>query len=312
MAGTCWGPCVAAESRPAWSTWGRWGDDDEIGTLNLQTAIRVRDAARLVRHGVVLPLNWSLELPDPPLLGRGASRHTVDVDDLGIADDHLDAFYPQRSSQWDALAHVRHPTHGLYNGWSTRSSGRRPLTIDRVAERGIAGRFVLADVARFRALAGRPIDCSASESVTGEELDDVLAAQGTSVEDGDVLLIRFGWTAWYERLDAARRATFGSGQFSAPGIAGGRETAEWIAARQFAAVAADVPALEVMPIDLTADGFLHYRLIALLGLTIGELFDLRRLGSEAARLSTWEGMLVAAPWNQPGGMGSPANAIALL
>lgn len=305
-------PAGSEQGLPSWATWGVWGGDDEVGTVNRQTPERVLAATALVRYGIVVPLNWRVDLPDPPLLGRGASRHIVTEDELGTSDDRVEPFYPQRSSQWDALAHVRHPRFGSYNGWSAKRSARRPLAIDRIAARGIAGRFVLADVAAARERAGRPIDCGRTEAVTGEEIDEVLESQGAAVTEGDVLLIRFGWTGWYEALEPAARSAFGAGQFPAPGLAAGAGTAEWIAARRFSAVASDTPALEVMPIDLTEEGFLHYRLIPLLGLTVGELFDLERLSRETGRLGAWEGLIVAAPWRQPGGVGSPANAVALL
>ena len=62
---------------PPHSAWGLWGDADEIGTLNLLTPQCVTSASRLVRKGAIFPLNWDLELPDPPLFGREALQHTI-------------------------------------------------------------------------------------------------------------------------------------------------------------------------------------------------------------------------------------------
>ena len=79
-----------------------------------------------------------------------------------------------------------------------------------------------------------------------------------------------------------------------------------------AAVAADNPALEAMPFSReSVDGWLHYRLIPMLGIAVGELWQLDPLADDCARDGVWEGMLTSAPLRVPGGIGSPANALAL-
>ncbi len=55
------------EGAPPRSAWGLWGDDDELGCLNLLTPERVAAAAELVRKGAVFPLNLRIDRPDPPL-----------------------------------------------------------------------------------------------------------------------------------------------------------------------------------------------------------------------------------------------------
>ena len=89
---------------PNGRAWGIWGSDDELGCLNLLTPERVVEAARLVRKGAVFPLNLRLDLPDPPLYGRGAVRHTITGEGGDGRDDYLDNFWPQASS---ACARVR-------------------------------------------------------------------------------------------------------------------------------------------------------------------------------------------------------------
>ncbi|MCH7484171.1 MAG: hypothetical protein IIA90_03370 [Chloroflexi bacterium] len=93
---------------PPGSAWGLWGDDDELGSLNLLTLERVAAAARLVRKGAVFPLNLRIDRPDPPLYGRGRVLHTITGEGSDGRDDYLDNFWPQASSQWDGLRHVRH------------------------------------------------------------------------------------------------------------------------------------------------------------------------------------------------------------
>ena len=110
-------------------------------------------------------MDWNLELPDPPLFGRGRLEHTVLT--IGHAnDDRYDDFSPQRSSQWDALAHVAHPTEAFYNGVGSDGRGRGDrLGVDRWAARSIVGSFVLLDVKRHADSHGAAMDGDASYAV---------------------------------------------------------------------------------------------------------------------------------------------------
>jgi hypothetical protein len=255
-------------AQPPRSAWGLFGVGDELGTLNLLTEERVRHAAGLVRRGAVFALNWSLEEPDPPLFGRHRLRHTIVryPADLGT-DDHYDGFYPQASSQWDALCHVAHPQYGFYNGCTMAEITGWPGSrngIDAFARAGIAGRFVLADVERYRRAQGRPLEPGTAEAISVEEVAATLAAQGVALAIGDILLLRFGWIAWYDGLDTAARTAL-SAESSTPaavGLAPREATAAWLWDRHVGAVAADNPALEAMPFTIEVDGFLHSRLRA--------------------------------------------------
>jgi kynurenine formamidase len=295
--------------------WGVFGPDDEVGAINFLQPDVVRQAASLVRWGTVFPLNWPLTLPDPPLLGRGALRHVLKDLHPGT-DDYYDNFYPQASSQWDALRHVGHDTYGYYNRLPLEDSselGAPRLGIEHWAERGIAGRFVLLDVDRHRAELGRPIHHDQPDAVTADELDAILAASGLTLRRGDILLLRFGWIRWYEGLDRQRRESLAAQDiFAAPGLSPDERTAEWLWDHHVAAIASDAPALEVMPFDRDhVEGFLHYRLVTFLGMAIGELFALDGLADDCAANGVHEGLFVASPLNMPGGAGSTANAIAI-
>jgi kynurenine formamidase len=311
-----YGDLPGNEDSPPGSAWGLFGPDDDLGTLNLIGPSQIIGAATLVRTGTVFPLNWDLELPDPPLFGRRPISHTVtDLHD-GTLDDYYDAFYPQGSSQWDALSHAIHPVHGAWNGVTAEDlpSGHGVrLGIDAAARRGIVGRFVLLDVAADREASGRPIDASVATSVDASELQGVLDRQRTELKPGDILLLRFGWTGWYEQQGPAVRQALGTAQFPAPGIAPSDSTAAWLWDNHVAAVAADNPALEAMPIDASAPGqFLHFQLIALLGMMVGELFRLDPLAQACRAAGVYEGLFAAAPLNKRAGVGSPANALAIL
>jgi kynurenine formamidase len=306
-------------SKPPRSAWGVWGDDDELGTINLLTPQRVARAAGLVRKGAVFSLNWDLERPEPPLFGRRPLRHTiVDLAPEVGTDDFYDAFYPQASSQWDALSHIGHPEHGFYNGRTLADFTGRPGSrngIDNWARRGIAGRFVLADVDRYRRSIGRPLDNSQREPIEVDEIEAALAAQGATLEAGDILLVRFGWIAWYESTDREVREAMARAHpvpgLRTPGFSADPRTDEWLWDRHVAAVGTDVPAFEALPYEPTVDGWLHYRVIPLLGLALAELLALDALAQDCSEDGIYEGLLTAAPLNKVGGSGSPANALAL-
>jgi kynurenine formamidase len=303
-------------SKPPGSAWGVFGDDDEIGTINLLTPERVVRAASLVRKGAVFSLNWDVELPGPPVLGREPLRHRYIELDPGT-DDVYERFYPQGSSQWDALCHMAHPEHGYYNGRRRDEITGRPGSrngIDNWARRGIAGRFVLADVARWREAQGRPIDNGETDAIEVEEIEATLAAQGIELETGDILLIRLGWIGWYEQQDGRTREALASMPvpgMKSPGVSAGRSTDEWLWDKHLAAIASDVPALEALPYEPSVDRFLHWRVIPLLGLAVGEMFVLDALAADCAADRIYEGLFTAAPINKVGGSGSPANALAI-
>jgi kynurenine formamidase len=309
----------AAPGAPPGAAWGVFGADDQVGSLNFAGADQVISAAGEVRLGRVFALNWALELPSPPVLGRAALKQRHIRHKAGW-DDAYDDFYTQGSSQWDGLAHVRHPRWGYYNGRTdsdVAGGGGHDLGIEHWARRGIAGRFALLDVARHRDAAGNRLDPGQPVRVTVAELDTVAAGQGTALKDGDILLIRFGWISWYESLDGPARAALAEAgppaYFPAAGLAAEEATARWLWDKHVAAVGADCPAVEAMPFDQADDnGFLHYRLIALLGMALGEMLALDELAAHCAASGRYTGMFTAAPLNKAGGAGSPANALAIV
>ena len=306
---------------PKGSSWGLWGPDDVFGCLNLLGPQSVSDGIASVQDSRVFNLNLELELPSPPLFSRSSFRHVVH--DVGIGhDDELVDWNTQSSSQWDGFRHLKHPAWGFYNGVADEDHG-----IHHWARRGIAGRGVLADVERWRASAGRPIDAGTPDEISVEDLRSTLEAQGTEVRTGDLLLIRTGWVSWYRTLDAAGRAEVATKSLrSSCGLTKGRSTAEALWNLHIAAVAADNPALEATPFgswdpdhmatwkddpEAAADTMLHFSLLALLGLPIGELFDLDALAEDCAADGRYTFLLTSAPLNLAAGVATPPNALAI-
>lgn len=299
---------------PAGSAWGLFGDDDEVGCVNLMTPAKAVEAAALVRTGKSFPLNWEFELPNPALFRRGNFRHTITGQGAG-RDDIIDNFFPQASSQWDGLTHVGHPQHGFYNGVTGEQITGRPGTkngIEHWAQRGMVTRGVLLDVARY--LESRATHFAAHEAYrfSVDELEATRKAQGLEIRQGDVLLVRSGWMAWYERASLQERMGLTVMQnLRAPGIAATDDMAGYLWDLHVAAIAGDAPSMEAWPPTADTGGFLHQRIIGLFGMPIGELWYLEYLAADCAADGVYEFLFTSAPLNVLGGVGSPPNAIAV-
>jgi kynurenine formamidase len=310
----------AVPGNPPKTAWGLFGANDNVGMFNLQTPAVVVAAARLVRKGAVFAMNWEQEKPNPPLFGRGRFRHTVfrEIPIGHHGDDVLDNFFTQASSQWDGLTHVGDYEHGFWGGVKNEQLRHSPdksrLGIDHWARRGIAGRAVVLDVARQRASQGRPLDCSADDKITIEDLEGTLRAQRVETRPGDVWIIHTGWVAWYEQQTAQTKQQLSiTATLRTPGLACSEAMAEWIWNRHPAALTTDTPALESWPPpDFTRpDGFLHHWIIGRFGMAIGEMFMTTHLAADCADDQVYEGLFVSAPLNIAGGTGSPPNALVI-
>jgi kynurenine formamidase len=298
-------------------TWDVFGRDDQLGTVNYLTPERVRQAATLVRTGRVINLNLPLNFPITLYSGfRSGYRHHIEVG-RGSRDDYVDNFAMQGSSQWDSLRHIRFREFGYYGGRQDADlDGKGELGIENWARHGIIGRGVLLDAAGYMERRGSPLDATARFTMDGAFLEEVAKAENVRLEPGDIVLLRTGWLAWYKSLDEAGREALrgtlhpGAGGMACPGLDPSQTTAAWVWDRQFAAMAADNVALEALPVDAQV-GFQHRRLIALQGMPIGEVWDLDELARDCAKDGVYECMLVSAPLNLPGGVGSPPNAYAI-
>jgi kynurenine formamidase len=286
--------------------------DPELGSLGLLTPERVAAAALLVRTGRRFPLDLMLDQPSPPMFGRQPFRHDVYDYAANILDDKLDNFYPQGSTQWDAFGHFGHPTKGYFGGHDSAAVKAGAIGIDKWAAVGIAGRGVLLDVARQADIPG-----DSGFAVTPELLDQTADAQGVTVDEGTVLCVRVGWLAWYRTLDDEARAALASGDaigsMKMPGLGPGPAVAEWLWDHGVAAIAVDNPAVEAMPMvgGVGAEDILHTRVLALLGIPLGEFFDLDALAEDCAADGVYEFFFTSKPLGIPGGVGSPPNAMAI-
>jgi kynurenine formamidase len=293
------------------SNWGRWGAEDERGTLNLITPDKLVAAAALVRKGAVFDLGIPFDDQGPQPGGARINpvhlmSQTGDTQvfpgGFRYADDYI--FMPlQGASQWDALAHVYYDDQ-LYNGYPASDVtvvGSFHDTIDRIAK-GVAGRGVLLDIARLRGVDWLP----AGEVITPDDLEAAIAAQGgVAVGTGDILLFRTGWRRMF--LEQKSAQDFMAGE---PGL--GQACCEWLHEREIAAVCSDNWAIEVLPGEVP-DVVLnvHMVLIRDMGMTLGEILDFEELAADCAADGVWEFFFCAPPLKVTRGVGSPINPLAM-
>lgn len=301
---------AAPEWRTAWGVFGRGTDAEQLGTLALLTPARRAAAMDLVRDGVTVNLDHPMNVPLRIFAHRKQFTHHVFEIMPGYYDETLDNLAPQLSSQWDAMRHVRSPD-GFYGGLRDDTNALDaggPLGIDHAAVAGIVGRGVLLDVERHLRGSDEPVAPNRRREIPPALLDEVATAQRVELRPGDVLLIRFG-------VDALIRA-IGEGRsdremtYDSPGLQQDAETVAWLWDKHVAAVCADNIAVEVTP-PRGPGTRLHPALLGLLGLAMGELFDMTELSDMCADRGQYEFLFVAKPWRLPGGLGSPANAMAI-
>jgi kynurenine formamidase len=296
------------------SNWGRWGVDDEKGTLNFITAEKIRAAAQSVTSGKVFELSIPIQSDAPPWNGRakrtqplhlmsampvpGADRSASDG--MFACDDWI-TMPLQATTQWDSLAHVGYDDY-LYNNVHVSAvtvSGATQNSIDKALP-GVVGRGVLLDIARLR-----NVDwLDGGHAIMPRDLDEAERTQGVVVGSGDCLLLRTGW-----RLKAIREGWAGW-LAEEPGLA--IETAQWLYDREVAAIACDNHAVEVEPTQIASKALpLHAVLIRDMGMPLGEIFDLEALALDCAEDGQYSFLFCAPPLRITGAVGSPVSPIAM-
>lgn len=178
---------------------------------------------------------------------------------------------------------------------------------------GIVGRGVLLDYARWRAETGQePSRIDACTPITADELDQVAAYQNLTLQTGDILILRTGFTVWHDSTPTSERnAALDRGEFI--GMEASMNSVKWLWNHHFAAVTGDTLSFEVSPVPLTKGLLsLHEWLLTHWGSPIGELWDLETLAEKCAEAGKWSFFLTSAPLHVFGGVGTPSNAIAIL
>jgi kynurenine formamidase len=296
----------AGDVRHAWHV---WGEADRLGTMNRLTDATVLRALAVPRTGRRVNLSLPLGLPQPTLYDRTPMSHTVFDRNRNMVEDTITSLDPQASSQWDSLRHIRAGRHGHYGGIAGGDPRAAQLGIDTLARHGLLARGVLLDVAGYHTKAGRAVDPFEERPITVDELQAVARSQDVRLRPADLLLVRTGWLSAYR--DAPGLAPDYPRMPRCTGLHAGARMAQFLWDQGFCAVATDNPAVEVLPGD-PAIGSLHRRLIAGLGMPLGELWDLDGLAAACAAEGRYECCVLSVPLNVPGGVASPANAMAIL
>lgn len=290
-------PAPAEDYGP--SNWGRWGAEDERGTLNLIRPEHILAAARLVRRGLVVALGAPLS-PDGPIAPqRGRTWHTVRHRHgplFGVAEDVL-TLSSHAGTHLDALSHAL-LRRRMYNGFSidehVSSAG---ITRNAVTAVGaIVTRGVLLDMAEFRGVDHMEL----GEVIMPEDLDACARHHGVELKGGDAVLVRTGWY----RIFTHDRARFDDGE---PGLS--YHCAQWFHERGLVALGADQCAVDVLPGEPGVHPYgLHPRIINQQGGYLIEYLDLEELST----LREYEFLFVASPLKITGAAGSPINPVAIL
>lgn len=289
------------------SNWGRWGDDDERGTLNLIDEAAVRRGAAAVRRGATFSLALPLDEDGPQtgaIRGRdNPAREMISVNrpfgTVAFNDDKV-TLGLQAATHWDALAHVSYD--GLiYNGFPAESvteAGAARCGIDRVGT--LVSRGVLLDVAR--ALGVDRLE--PGHAVGADDLDAAADHTAVSLEPGDVVLVR---TGQMQLLRSGDRDAYG---FPSPGIA--VDAVEWFRDHDVAAAAADNITFEVLPgPDDSFDLPVHGLCLRDLGMLQGQNWDLEALAADCAGDGVYEFLLEASPEPFTHACGAPVNPVAI-
>ena len=301
--------------------WGRWGAEDEVGTLNFIRPEDIVAAARLVTKGKTMSLALPFDGKGPqggktnyPALGRfnpihvmtrtGTDAYSGVLDHRKIrASDDILILPLQCGTQWDGLGHIFYGDH-MWNGYDCRtvtSAGAQKCGIEQTREK-MVGRGVLLDVARTLGQAHLPDGFA----ITNAILDAAERHCKVEVRRGDFLLVR---TGQMEAKMASQNWDGYSGG-DAPGLA--FETLDWLYRKQVAAVATDTWGVEVRPNEGDeATQPWHWIAIPMMGLSLGEIFYLAELARDCAEDERYEFLFVAPALPITGAVGSPINPLAI-
>ena len=280
------------------SNWGRWGADDELGTLNLITAAKTREAASLVRSGITVSLAHNPMPNEAPDNRDNEFDHTMSRSLR--TDTYRFTYHGAGVSHIDALCHFAYDDR-LYNDVPRSASTPEGCGKNAIQnlKSGIVTRGILLDFPRLKGVPylepGTPIYV--------EDIEAWERQAGVTVSAGDVIFVRTG--RW------ARREALGPWQVGATSAGFHASVLSWIKDRDVALVGSEA-STDVRPSLVEGVNMpIHTLLIAGLGTNIFDNLDLEALAETAARLNRWEFMLIASPIPVTGGTGSPLNPIAV-
>lgn len=312
------GKAAIYEAAEKLSNWGRWGKDDQIGTLNHVTPEDVVAASRLVKKGKTFAMGIPLDQNGPQnglFGGRWNPIHTMlatgtdavagrfdETNKLRYADDALN-MPVQAATHWDSLGHI-FLDDKMYNGFEAKlvdGGGVHTLGIEHTRDK-MLGRGVLLDIARFKGVDS----LDDGYGISNDELDACAEKQGVEIRKGDFVIVR---TGHMERcLKSGVWGGYAGGD--APGVK--FENCYWCQEREVAAICSDTWGVEVRPNETDeVQQPWHWVVIPAMGLTMGEMFYLKELAEDCAEDGVYEFFFTGPPLVITGGTGSPINPLAI-
>ena len=288
-------PLVSEAQYEAWqrqlSNWGRWGTDDQLGTLNLITPAKRRAALALVKEGVPISLSTNTffaKTADTPCPAEWAMTTATDT---GATDRvAYPCIHGAAATHIDSLAHTFFRGK-MWNGYDattlvTKEKGAEKNSVLPM-KNGIVTRAVLYDIARLK---GVPY-LAPGDRIFPEDLEAWEKKTGVKAGPGDALVLRWG--------RYGRRAKLGPDD----GAAGfDNSILPWLKQRDVAMIVPEG--------DLFRNA-VHNFVQAILGIHILDRADLEALSDAAASRNRWEFMLTVTPLALPNATGSPVNPIAM-
>jgi kynurenine formamidase len=282
------------------SNWGRWGKNDQLGTLNLITPERKREAAKLVREGVSVSLARDLnpekavDNPDP-----FRDTMTLGVDGKFNMDTYTVNFHGFAFSHIDALSHTYYEGH-LYNGFPDTSINEKGAGVLDTAtyHDGITARGVLVDIPWLRGLPYLDKDAY----ITARDLDLWEARTGVRIQSGDAVVIRTG--RW-----ALREA---KGQWDISTASAGLDPSAmvWLHRRDVAVLVSDAAHDAIPSAVKDVDFPIHVLAIVAMGMPLADQCNPEDLARQAQKLKRQTFLLTIAPPRIKGGTGALVNPIA--
>ena len=277
--------------------WGRWGTDDQLGSVNLITAAKRKQALKLAKTGQTVSLVHN-PLTDKADDNTFPFEHTMNPG--FTTDTYRVSYHGYSHSHMDALCHILYKDQ-TYNGYAravvNTDKGCTKLGIDNL-KNGIVTRGILIDIPRLKNV--EYLDPGTAIYV--EDLEAWEKKAGVKVSSGDAVLVRTGRWARREKLGPWNLAQSAAGVHAS--------VAPWFKARGVAFAGSDA-ALDVTPSLVEGNNLpVHTLFINALGIHLLDNQDLEALSATAAKLKRWEFMLTIAPVPVTGGTGFPLNALA--
>ena len=297
--------------------WGRWGAADEVGALNYLTADEVKAGVSSVRHHRTFTLGVPVATPagDAVFPGRWPARHYMVADKadfeaghwhplaggLEFADDYVSGF-AQAGTHCDALGHMWFDDM-LWNGYPAHSTygGMTRAGIEPIAMRGVVGRGVLLDVARFQ---GKSF-LQRAETFNRRDLMECARSQGLEIRPRSILLLRTGWVGALSRGEEKIEDGYWE-----PGLTFSLDLVRWFDEMQIPCLVTDTLANETTyEPDTGIMLVLHAALMRNLGIVFTEMAWLDKLAEDCASDRQFEGLYSASPIPVSLGTGGGVNPI---